>query len=472
MADVSAEPWRWTAEQGLTQLRSGRASAREWMASCLDRVCAVNGHLTALVGVDEEQALAAADRADEAQRRGAGMGPCMAFRPAPSWFRTRLVRPPTRHRRDFATTLPPRTGHRWPTCGATARSCLRGATSPAFPALVFAERAARPHPQSLVANPRPGRIERRRRRGGWLRHGTAGPRIGWGRLRPFPAAVAASWGCVPPWVGFRVSTHRAARRRVGGQLMVAPGMLARTVGDIRLSLPSLAAADARDPWWVPAPLEGPPLPQPIRVAFSRDPTGLGVDPAIADAVGKAASACASCRLTRSRRSSHPSSWRWHRLVPHRLGSSWPAGPGLRALRRSRHAGSHRLVMGYRSFDPVEFRAALARRTTHQRRWALFQQQFPLLLSPAMNAPPFPHGFDVTGPEAVAEMFRILTPMLAAPVLGIPAITLPAGNDGRDAGFRAAACAALSRRHSAGCCRRDRGRPLAGCTPIEPVRAAA
>jgi amidase len=42
-----------------------------------------------------------------------------------------------------------------------------------------------------------------------------------------------------------------------------------------------------DPWWVPAPLQGNALTRPIRVAMSKDPAGVGVHPAVADAVSRA-----------------------------------------------------------------------------------------------------------------------------------------------------------------------------------------
>src|SRR5262249_35830941 len=46
--------------------------------------------------------------------------------------------------------------------------------------------------------------------------------------------------------------------------------------------------DPRDPWWVPAPLQGPPPTRPIRVAFCADPCGVGVAPSVAAAIRQAA----------------------------------------------------------------------------------------------------------------------------------------------------------------------------------------
>src|ERR1700752_2556455 len=47
---------------------------------------------------------------------------------------------------------------------------------------------------------------------------------------------------------------------IGAQVMHVAGPLARTVEDLRFSLSAMSAADVRDPWSVPAPLEGPPTP--------------------------------------------------------------------------------------------------------------------------------------------------------------------------------------------------------------------
>ena len=51
-------------------------------------------------------------------------------------------------------------------------------------------------------------------------------------------------------------------------MMSVQGPLARNVADLRLALQAMSAGDARDPWWVPAPLSGPALPRPLRVAMS------------------------------------------------------------------------------------------------------------------------------------------------------------------------------------------------------------
>jgi amidase len=87
---------------------------------------------------------------------------------------------------------------------------------------------------------------------------------------------------------------------------------------------------------------------------------------------------------------------------------------------------HLVATGRRKFDPGRFRAALAERTARARSWARFTDRYPIVLGPSANAPPFPYGLDVAGEAEADEMFRIIAPMLLAPVLGVPAVSLPVG----------------------------------------------
>ena len=67
--------WRWPAHQLTAAIRSGAVSAREAATSALERVQAVNPALNAIVDLLPDEALAAADAADAARRRGEALGP-------------------------------------------------------------------------------------------------------------------------------------------------------------------------------------------------------------------------------------------------------------------------------------------------------------------------------------------------------------------------------------------------------------
>src|SRR5262249_25123668 len=74
-AVLSAELWRWTAVDLAAAIRTGRISSREATRACLARLDAVNPIVNAVVAVQREKALAAADAADAALRRSEAKGP-------------------------------------------------------------------------------------------------------------------------------------------------------------------------------------------------------------------------------------------------------------------------------------------------------------------------------------------------------------------------------------------------------------
>jgi amidase len=82
----------------------------------------------------------------------------------------------------------------------------------------------------------------------------------------------------------RVSAFNAAlpERTIGVQIGMVSAPLARSMADLRLALTAMAARDVRDPWWVPAPLVGPPAPK--RAAICVAPDGLETQPQVAQAV--------------------------------------------------------------------------------------------------------------------------------------------------------------------------------------------
>src|SRR5689334_288239 len=69
------ELWQLDATDLAQRIRTGRASAREAVESCLARLHAVNPAISAVVRTLDEQALTAAEAADVAQARGEALGP-------------------------------------------------------------------------------------------------------------------------------------------------------------------------------------------------------------------------------------------------------------------------------------------------------------------------------------------------------------------------------------------------------------
>jgi amidase len=237
------------------------------------------------------------------------------------------------------------------------------------------------------------------------------------------AGIRPSAGRVPAY-----NPSLTTERPISGQLMSAQGPLARRVRDLRLALAAMAAPDLRDPWHMPVPLALPPLPRPIRVAACIDPMGSGVDPEVKAAILQAA--------------------QWLEEAGYAVEEAAP--PDFAAVTRDWDAFGHgeaqlfmkenfdrladedaRAVYGYmvKHTRPPELREMLqlaARRATHQRAWALWQQDYPLLLCPVSTEPPFPQGLDATGQQGFDRVYAAQQPLLVSPLLGVPAASVPTG----------------------------------------------
>jgi amidase len=104
-----------------------------------------------------------------------------------------------------------------------------------------------------------------------------------------------------------------------------------------------------------------------------------------------------------------------------------------------------------------------------RRWSLWYQDYPVLLSPVWSQPAFPLDFDIASIDGAVATLELMRPVLPANLMGTPAAVVPAGMaDGLPVGVQVmggkyadlrclAVAAAIERR-------------LGPLTPIDPVVA--
>src|SRR5690349_4733735 len=88
----------------------------------------------------------------------------------------------------------------------------------------------------------------------------------------YPAYVCGVHGLRPTLGRVAAFNPGLPERAIGAQIEAVSGPLARTIKDLRISLAAMSARDPRDPWWMPAPLEGPSMPK--RAALCLNPDGL------------------------------------------------------------------------------------------------------------------------------------------------------------------------------------------------------
>jgi amidase len=247
----------------------------------------------------------------------------------------------------------------------------------------------------------------------------------------YPAYACGVHG-LRPTVG-RIAAFNASlpERTIGPQISAVSGPLARTIGDLRIALAPMSGKDARDPWWVPAPLEGPARPK--RAALCLRPDGLET---VAEV--KAAVADAGKRLERAgwtveeiettpplREAADLQTKLW-------LGDNYEAQ--FDAAEREGDPGALACLRGNKPkvfpFDAASFSKALTRRATLTREWLQFLETYAVLLMPVSAELPFPDGLDLRDDASFARVWRAQLPQIAVPFMGLPALTVSTGLVGR------------------------------------------
>jgi amidase len=210
------------------------------------------------------------------------------------------------------------------------------------------------------------------------------------------------------------------------QLFAVQGPMARHARDLRLALNAMCGPDPRDPNWVPAPLQGPALPQPLKVAVTTDPGGRGVDPAVAAGIKQAAQALSEAGYAVEEVDPPlvvEALELWANLVlceiHNRVLPMIEPLASVDALTFLDHVSSL-----YPSWDLPAYIDGLAERNRIAREWSLFQAQYPLVLGPISTSPPFAVGHDIAGQEQVGEIVNSLRLVTTVNLLGLPATATP------------------------------------------------
>lgn len=239
------------------------------------------------------------------------------------------------------------------------------------------------------------------------------------------ATIRPSLGRVP-----QHGTLLPAERPPAIQLMVVQGPMARSVADLRAALEAMSGPEPRDPWWVPAPLVGPPPRMPIRVAVAATHAGGTTEPAVAAAVRRAADALSDAGYAVEEVDPPDvvgAAQIWTDLVMTEIRATWEvlghlASSGAQAF----IANALELTPG---LDLPGYMTALAARNTHGRAWAQFLAERPLLIGPVCTTLAFPVGLDVDGIEGTRSVMDSMRLTVVVNVLGLPAVAVPTGLHG-------------------------------------------
>ena len=420
--------WSWSAQRLAAAIRHGAVSAREAVASSLQRVHAVNPSLNAIVDLMADEALAAADAADAARRRGDELGPLHGV---PVTVKVNVDcqgHATTNGVVAFKDNLAAEDSPVVANLRRAGAVIIGRTNTPAFSVRWFTENDL--HGRTL--NP-------------WSREHTPG-----GSSGGASSAVAAGMGAIahgndlagsvryPAYctgvAGLRPSFGRVPaylpsakeERPISMAMMSVQGPLARHVADLRLALQAMSVGDARDPWWVPAPLSGPALPR--RVALTVHCQGVPADPAVVAALRQAGAwlADAGYMVEEVEPPSLSEAQELWKLIGNDEARKfmWPVVEQLgdEGVRKS----FGWMLADSPVLDHAAHLKAFAKRATLLRHWQLFLQQYPLVLGPVSGEPPFPWGLDVESQATMQRVVRAQESQFAVPVLGLPALSVPTG----------------------------------------------
>ncbi|MBI0536242.1 amidase [Roseomonas sp. KE2513] len=418
------EHWRLTASEIAARVRAREVSAEEVARDALARIEAANPAINAVVQFMPEEALASARAVDAAIARGEDPGPLAGV---PVTTKVNV------DQKGFATTnglriqkdlIAPDDNPVVANLRRAGAVFVGRTNTPAFSLHWFTRNSLHGH----TRNPRNPALTPGGSSGGAAAAVAAGigaigqgTDIG-GSVR-YPAYACGVHG-LRPTIG-RVPAWNPAgvERAIGAQLMAVSGPIARSIADIRLSLRAMAAPDARDPWWVPAPLEGPAFPK--RAALCVRPEGMATTPEVEAALRDAGRRLQDAGWTVAETPVPPL------REPGRMQAMlWLAESrrGMKqALLREDDPDANFVFAQMERLCPAPdfdaFQDALQARAGFCRQWNLFLERYPVAIMPVSAEPPFPDLLDLESPEAFDRVIEALLTQVGLPLMSLPGLTV-------------------------------------------------
>lgn len=433
----SAELWRWSAQQLARGIATGQISAREAVESCLERIDAANRKLNALVEVSPEEALQAAAEADQLTASGAELGPLhgvpvaikvnsdqaghattngvAAFKDSIATTDSPQVRNLRRSGAIFVgRSNTPAFSYRWFT-----NNDLHGRTLNPWDAFRTPGGSSGGASSAVASGMVP--IAHGNDIGGSIRYPAYA--CGLVGLRPTVGRVAGLYG--PPEADPALSV----------QSMLVQGPLARSVDDVRLALRGMAGADPRDPFYVPGAPAAPPADRPLRVALVRDHGVAAPSEAVNEALDQAARWLedAGYVVEETGLPLLAEAYRlWYLLCMEEFRQIMPL------VEQAGDEGMKRAAEGYYAVSCewwgtqpslADYMNGYARRGTLIRMLGEFMRRYPVILLPVSAEQAFEQDADIAGIDSMRRVMAAQSSMMAIPVLGFPALSVPTGMAG-------------------------------------------
>ena len=424
---MTKELWQESASSLANLIRSGSCSSREVVDAHLERIGSVNAQVNAVVEVRPDEVRREADAADARLKAGDPLGPLHGV---PFSIKTNIdvagyaTTEGTVALKDFMASEDAPTVERMRAAGAVAlartnmpdlglrmntESALYGATHNPWRHGLTVGGSSGGEAAALASGMSPIGL---------------GNDIG-GSLRS--PAYACGVASIKPSRGRVPDRNPSATidQAINAQIMLAEGVLAREVADVRLGLEVVMGAHWRDPQSIDAPLRGRDVTR--RVALVPTPSGGTTNSDVAEGVRVAG------------RALEAAGYQVEEVEPPMLFESYLAWGELQLMSMSMNEPLLTLLLGddakrFIALAAVEFPPYTAESlfVMHQTRWRVasewrkFMTDYPLVVGPTWTQPPFELGFDIADQESNLKVIEMVRFTLPANLMGLPAACVPTG----------------------------------------------
>ncbi|HHH89215.1 MAG TPA: amidase [Aliiroseovarius sp.] len=423
--------WQWSATRTARAIREREVSALEVTRAHIERMQAVNPQLNAVVVDLSDTALAAAEEADRAAARGDDLGPLHGV---PITVKTNVDYQGQANSNGVAAMKGLIAPSDSPVVGNLRRAgaiTLGLTNTPEFSLRAVTDNplhglTLNPWDESITCGGSSGGAGAALAAGiGALAHGNdIGGSLRWPAHCNGVATIRPTLGRVPAF-----NETASAERPIAAQLFSVQGPMARSVADVRLGLDVMRQGDARDPWWVPAPLAGASPGGPIRIGVAPVTADMNPDPEVMAQFAKAAEylAAEGHVVEEIEVPELEAGWdNWFSLLMAEIHTLQEeamravASPDFSAVLDSYLAHARKL-------DLPGYMQALAERSRHIRNWSLLLERYPVILAPVVVQKTFGARADLDGPERVLEMWRDAGRYIGTMNhLGLPSAVVPVG----------------------------------------------
>lgn len=428
----NAELWQLSATELVACIARRETTARAVTESVLSRIDRLNPTLKALPDVLHEEALRAADAADQAQAAGLQLGPLHGV-PVTIKVNVDTAGRPTTDGIVASQNNVAQSDSPLVQAMRQAGAVIVGrSNTPAFSLRWFTDNDL--HGRTL--NP----FDATRTPGGSSGGAAVAVATGMGAIahgNDYGGSVRyPAWACGV--VGLRTTVGRVPsfkatgpNRIISNQQMSTQGPLTRNVADAWLALEVMAKGSPLDPQWVPAPLYFADSHARTKVALFKRHAQYTADASVERALAQAAQWLQAAGYdVEEVEPPHfeEASLLWRHLVFNDMRRG-----GQPAIEQMGDASVQTALRGYLEgvpdWDRDAYLDALTRRFSIARDWAVFLDKYPVLLLPNSWEKQFPIDDDTRSTARMGELLRAQSPLLSTAMLGLPGLSVPTDMEG-------------------------------------------